>query len=158
MGDPLDALRDCHGLGRYADGPATVTSSGQLFQVIGEGEGLSALLKAIDRRGLPVRMVGQIEGGDDAQAVGSQALGPLEETDRVVKGVMRPVNEGGLRIDFQNRLVQPQVVAVVRSQHQPVAGKAHGIAVRIFRRMDDFDPGHGGYYTNGPLCSSRAAL
>ncbi len=61
---------------------------------------------------------------------------------------MRPVCEGRLRVNLQNGLMEPEIVAVVRSQHQPVAREPDGIAISIFRRVDDFYSGHSLSYTN----------
>ena len=69
-------------------------------------------------------MMGQIEGRNDAEAIRSQALRPFEKADRIVESVMSPMNERGLGIDVERGMVKPQIMAVVRSQHQAVAREA----------------------------------
>jgi hypothetical protein len=56
---------------------------------IGEEEGLGRRIETVNRQGRPVRMVRQFEGGDDAQPIGAKRLGPFQEADRIVEGVMR---------------------------------------------------------------------
>ena len=67
---------------------------------------------------------------------------PFEKADRIVEGVMSPMNERGLGIDVKGSMVQPQIVAVVRPQHHAVASEADGIAIGIFGRVDDANSGH----------------
>ena len=47
-------------------------------------------------------------------------LGPFEKADRVVEGVMRPMDKRRLRVDLERGAVKAQIVAVVRPQHQAV--------------------------------------
>ena len=66
-------------------------------------------------------------------------------------------------MDLQNGLMEPEIVTFVRSEHQPVAREAYGIAISIFRRVDDFYSGHGlsslaanSYRTITPIATALA--
>jgi hypothetical protein len=76
--------------------------------------------------------VGQIESRNDAEALRSQLLRPFEKTDRIVEGVMDPMNERGLRIDVEGGMVKRQIMAVVRPEHQTVTREADRTAVGVF--------------------------
>jgi hypothetical protein len=55
---------------------------------------------------------------------------------------MDPMNERRLRIDVKGDVMKPEVMAIVGPQHQAVAGEADRIAIGVFGRMHDADPGH----------------
>jgi hypothetical protein len=52
------------------------------------------------------------------------------------------MNERGLGIHVEGDMVKPQIVAVVRPQHQAVTRKADRITVGILGRVNDADPCH----------------
>jgi hypothetical protein len=87
-------------------------------------------------------MMGQIEGGDDREAIRPQRLRPFEQADRIVENVVGPMNERRLRIDFERSVVKPQIVAIVGPQHHAVTKQADRIAVCILRGMYDVNSGH----------------
>jgi hypothetical protein len=55
---------------------------------------------------------------------------------------MDPMNERRLRIDVEGGVMKSEVMAVVRPQHQAVAGEADWIAIGVLGRMHDADPGN----------------
>ena len=87
-------------------------------------------------------MMGQIKGRDNAEAIRSEPFRPFQKTDRIVESVMGPMNERGLGIHVEGDMVKPQIVAVVRPQHQAVTRKADRITVGILGRVNDADPCH----------------
>ena len=131
---------------------------GHVLEVVGKGKVFGARVEAVDRGGRPVGVMRQVEGRNDPQALGAQALRPFEEAHRIVVGVMRPMDQPRLRIDLENGLVDPEIMAVVGPQHQAVAGQADRVAVAVLRRMDDFDPGHRAFIAKprGPVSNGFA--
>ena len=87
-------------------------------------------------------MVGQIKGRNDAEVICSQRLWPFQKADRIVESVMGPMNERGLRIDVEGSMVEPQIVAIVRPQHQAVTTLADRIAIGVLRGVYDLNSGH----------------
>ncbi len=84
------------------------------------------------------RVMLQVQRRDDAQRVGPRP-GEIDEADRVAEHVVRPAQLRRRRRDPQRGVVQAQVVAVVRAQHQPVLGQAHRRGVAIGRGVLDAD-------------------
>ena len=115
---------------------------GNVLEVVGKGKGLGVRFETVDRSRRPIGVMGEVEGRDDAEALGAEILRPFEEADRIVVDVVRPVDQGRLRIDLEPGVVEPEIMAVVRPQHQAVAGEADRVPVAIFGRVDDPDSGH----------------
>ena len=87
-------------------------------------------------------MMRKIERRDDAKMLRAQRLGPVDEADRIVEGVMRPADFCRRRIDLEFALVEAQVMAVVGPQHHAVARQSDRVAVGVFGLVYDGDAGH----------------
>jgi hypothetical protein len=72
---------------------------GQLVCGIGERKRLSAWIEAIDRQRRPIRVMGQIEGRNNAQSLRFQGVRPFQEANRVVESVVGPMDQRGLQIN-----------------------------------------------------------
>ena len=115
---------------------------GNFLDRIGEGKQLGGRVEAVDRQRRTIRMVGQVEARDDAQTLRPQRPGPFEKADGIVKGVMRPPDTGGFRVDLEGGAMQAQIVAVVRPDHHAVAQQADRMAIGVFGGVHDVDPRH----------------
>jgi hypothetical protein len=128
------------GIGRLRLGKAREVAN--LLRGIGKRERFGARIETIDGQRRSIRMMGQIEGRDDAEPIRPERVRLFQKADRIVENVMSPMNERRLRIDVEGGAVKPKIVTIVGPQHQAVTKQADRVSVRVFRRVYDANSGH----------------